>query len=117
MIIKNAKIKNVTAGTDSKRNLIVSMEFQAEFKLLSVFIVHLANPVELKNLVKLMGFVGVKEIKKLEGKIIRVAKHESCIIAIGHPIEDRFVDITNTMVDFIEELTEAALLKEYPETE
>ena len=116
MIIKNAEIKNVTAGMDSEKNVCVSMEFHysTHFK---VFVFTLENPVELKNFTKLMEFAEVKETKEMEDKIIRVAVYGDVILAaVGHPIEDRFIDVTNTMISHVEEVKESDLIKEYPET-
>ena len=114
MEIKNAKIKNVTIRLDNKERVIASMEFHERLDF-TIFVFKLGNPVEVKNLKKLMEFAEVSEFKDLEGKIVRLAFRENCVMAIGHPIEDRFVDVTNTMIDTIEELTESKLFEEYPE--
>lgn len=116
MKIINAKIKNVTTRLDNKNRLIASVEFH-EAITFSTFVFKLANPVELKNFTKLMEFAEAKETNEMEGKIIRVAVHEDVVLAaVGHPIEDRFVDVTNTMTNHVEEVKEAELIKEYPET-
>ena len=115
MKIKNAKIKNATTRLDNKDRLIVSIEFH-EAVTFSTFVFKLANPVELGNFKKLMEFAEVTELSELNGKIVRLAEHEDVIlVAVGHPIEDRFVDVTNTMVNHIEEVTEAELLKDHSE--
>ena len=115
MKIKNAKIKNVTTRLENGR-LVVNMEFHymTHFK---IFVFQLANPVEMKNFTKLMEFAEVRDFNELEGKIIRVAEHEDVVKAFGDPIEDKFIDITNTiMMDLVKEMSISELLKEYPET-
>ena len=115
MKIKNAKIKNVTQRLENGR-LVVNMEFHymTHFK---IFVFNLANPVEMKNFTKLMEFAEVRNFGGLEGKTIRVAEYHDFVIAVGHPIEDRFVNVTNTMVYSVEELSESELFKEYPKSE
>lgn len=115
MIIKNAKIKNVTAGRDSEKIVCVSMEFHysTHFK---IFVFKLENPVELRNFKELLEFTEATEFKDLEGKVIRVAEHNDVITAIGDLIEDKFVDVTNKMSMMTEIVSEATLLKNYPET-
>ena len=114
MKIKNAKIKNVTnIRADSKRNLIVSLEIQDGLKLIAIFVFKLSNPVELQNLLKLMEFVGVQDLKDFEEREIRVAKYEDVVKAIGHPIEEKFLDITNIKTDLVKELSISELLTEY----
>ena len=117
MKIKNVKIKNVVTRLDNKNRLIASVELHEAINF-STFVFKLANPVELENFTKLMEYAGAKEANEMEGKIIRVAVHDEDVVlaAVGHPIEDRFVDVTNTMIHHIEEVKEAELLKEYPET-
>lgn len=112
MKIKNAKIKNVTTRLDNKNRLIASVEFH-ETVFFSPIVFKLANPVELKNFTKLMEFAEAKETKEMEEKIIRVAVYGDVILAaVGHPIEDRFIDVTNTMISHVEEVKESDLIKE-----
>ena len=116
MKIKNAKIKNVTTGTDPKKRVCVSLEFHysTHFKIV---VFKLENPVELANFKKLLEFTETTDFESLEGKIIRVAEHEDVVKAFGDPIEDKFIDITNTiMMDLVKEMSISELLKEYPET-
>ena len=112
MKITNAKIKNVTTRLDNKNRLIASVEFH-EAITFSTFVFKLANPVELKNFTKLMEFAEAKETNEMEGKIIRVAEHEDAVRAIGHPIEDRFIEVTNKIFDAVEEISESKLLELY----
>lgn len=112
MKIKNAKIKNVTTELDAKERLIASMELHEEATFSSV-VFKLANPVELENLTKLMEYAEVQSVNDLEGKIIRIAEHQDLIRAIGHPIKDKFVYITNKMTLTIEELKEEDILKDF----
>ena len=112
MKIKNAKIKNVTTSLDAKDNLIASIEFHEELTF-STFVFKLANPVELQNFTKLMEYAEVQTVNELEGKIIRIAEHKDLIRAIGHPIKDKFVYVTNKMTLPIEELKEEDVLKDF----
>ena len=114
MKIKNAKIKNVTAGLDSGKLLCVSMEFHysTHFK---IFVFKLDNPVELRNFKELLKFAEATGFKDLEGKVIRVAEHNDVITAFGYLIEDKFVDVTNKMSTMTEIVSEAILLKNYSE--
>ena len=114
MKIKNAKIQNVVTRLDNKNRLIASVEFH-EAVTFSTFVFKLANPVELEHFTKLMEFAEVTEASEMEGKIIRIAEHEDAIKAIGHPIEDRFIDITDNIINSLEEISESELVKEYPE--
>ena len=116
MKIQNAKIKNVARGMDSKKCVCVSLEFHysTHFKIV---VFKLENPVELANFKKLLEFAEATNFESLEGKIIRVAEHKDVVKAVGDPIEDKFIDITNTiMMDLVKEMSISELLKEYPET-
>ena len=115
MEIKNAKIKNVTVYLDHRARLTVSMELHDSVGFLTTNFI-LVNPVAVKNLTKIMEYIEVTKLPEMEGKIVRVGiVNEFGLIAIGHPIEDRFVEITNTIVDSVKELSKSELLKEYPE--
>lgn len=115
MKIKNAKIKNVTMKLDNKEHLVVNAEFHESVDFV-LYTFKLNNPVAVKHFIKLMGYAEVTYLNELEGKIIRVAEHENVVRAFGHPIEDRFIDITDAIIDSAKEVTESELLKEYPET-
>lgn len=118
MKIENATIEKVNVGLDITNRFYVQMIIFIEYheSIVSRSIVfQLLNPVEVKNFIKIMKLTDVQDVKDLEGKVVRTAFYEDCPVAIGHPVEDRFVDVTNTMIDSVEELTQSKLFEDYPE--
>ena len=93
MQVINAKIKNVTIGFDDRERLSVRMNFDGEATSCTWGFV-LINPVQVKNLIKLMEYTEVREVKNLEGKIIRVVFKEIFLRGFGHPVDDKFIPLT-----------------------
>ena len=86
MKIKNAMIKNVT--TKHQDDIIIEMDLMQEYKSFHYQI----TGYTINRLIKLILYTGAETIEELNEKIIRVVyDNYDNIIAIGHPIEDRFL--------------------------
>ena len=103
MKIQNVKIKNVTIGINDREKLAVTMSFEGSGGGCAWSFI-MDNPTDVQRLILLMKYTEVKEVMKLEGKVIRVIVCEAFIRGFGHPIEDKFVSV---ILSEVMEITQA----------
>ena len=106
MKVKNARIKNATVTFDVMKRLCLMMDFETQDSNYSNYAFILTEPTDVQCLSKLMNYANAYDLKRLNGKIIRIVDQEYSVCGFGDPIKDKF--ILNSRKD-LREVTETQL--------
>lgn len=105
MKITNARITNLKVGFDDGNRLAVMINFESQHGCCLWSFV-MSNPVDVQRLSALMNYTNTYDLNDLNGKIIRKVDLDCFMRGFGHPIEDKFVLLSEKEFS---EITEADL--------